>query len=282
MSQPFGAELYNYHVFCIFDSVCTFFCVREFVCAPCVLCSSSYVTALPNSSHPCPFPCLLNHNLPRSWIEPAHKSSIIVLWSPLVPIAELWKPLHVHLKGLQTLFAADSEPRTPIWKPLHRCKKQICFQLPLWCGSEREWRERSSTCFCVNTETAWQISALRGLWNTPIPGCFMTVSADDKVCSVCKWKHWPCRGQHEPLCGLFATRYIWIVWDASRTQIQTKKNTHAPSENIRLVLLTQKTWLRNNQVQISRFAISIKVHFAVSHRDVARFSHLCWSYHVTL
>lgn len=207
------AELYNYH----FVFLCLRYCVHLFlgeevcVCSVCVLCSSSYLTALPNSSHPCPFPCLLNPNLLRSWMEPDHKSSIIVLRSPLAPIAELWKPPHVHLKGLQTLFAVDSEPRTPIWKPLHRCKKQICFQLPLWCGSEREWRERSNTCYCVNTETAWQISALRGLWSAPIPGCFMMVSADDKVCSVSKWKHWPCRGQDEPLCGLFATPYIWIV-----------------------------------------------------------------------
>lgn len=57
-------------------------------------------------------------------------------------------------------LAADLEPRTPIWTPLHSCKKQICFQLSVWaCRAERERMRRSITCFRVNRETAQQITA---------------------------------------------------------------------------------------------------------------------------
>lgn len=137
-------------------------CEKKIVCLPaptisvhvCSLCSSSYLTALPKSSHPCSFPGLPYHNLPRSWIDLSNKSSIIVPRSPLVPRAELWKLQHMHLKGLYSLLVVAVKPSTVIWKPLHSCKKQIYFQLSFWSGGEREWRERSITCFhvCVSTE----------------------------------------------------------------------------------------------------------------------------------
>lgn len=37
---------------------------------------------------------------------------------------------------------------------------------------------------CKQRETPWQIRVLRDVWSAPIPGGFMTVSADEKVCSV--------------------------------------------------------------------------------------------------